>query len=239
MSEKKVINNLDNLEKNRKKFSFKLASLINHILVHRPKIKYLGEEFPNEPILLLANHVGKKTPVKIELYYPRDFRMWGTHEMTEGFKAVYKYLTKTYYHQKKHLPQWFAYIVGTIAAPFANMFYRGMRLIATYTDYRFIGTIKRSIKEFEEGKDIVIYPEDSSNGYKEKLEYLHPGFVSFCEMLYQKGKDVPIFVTYLNKRKNLFVVSEKMYYSELKEKYGSFEEIAEQMRLLLNSLMDK
>jgi hypothetical protein len=30
-----------------------------------------------------------------------------------------------------------------------------------------------------------------------------------------------------------------MHYSELKEKYGSFEEIAEQMRLLLNSLMDK
>ena len=58
-------------------------------------------------------------------------------------------------------------------------------------------------------------------------------------MLYQKGKDIPIYVTFLNKRKNLFIVSERMHYSELKEKYGSFEEIAEQMRLLLNSLMDK
>ena len=38
MSEKEVINNLDNLEKNRKKFSFKLASFINHILVRRPKL---------------------------------------------------------------------------------------------------------------------------------------------------------------------------------------------------------
>ena len=113
MSEKKTTSNLDNLEKNRKKFSFKLASFINHILVHRPKVKFLGEEFPDEPIILLANHVGKKTPVKIELYYPRDFRMWGTHEMTEGFKAVHKYLTTTYYHQKKHLPKWLAYIVGT------------------------------------------------------------------------------------------------------------------------------
>ena len=239
MAKKEKTQNIDNLERNCKRFSFKLAKFINWVLVRRPKVKFLGEEFPNEPIVLLANHVGKKTPVKIELYYPRDFRMWGTHEMTEGFKAVHKYLTTTYYHQKKHLPKWFAWIVGSIAAPFANMFYKGMRLLATYTDYRFLGTIKQSIKEFEEGKDIVIYPEDSTNGYKEQLTYLHPGFASLCEMLYQKGKDVPIYVTYLNKRKNLFIVSDKMMYSDLKKEYGDFDHVAEALRLLINSLIDK
>ena len=58
-------------------------------------------------------------------------------------------------------------------------------------------------------------------------------------MLYQKGKDVPVYVTYLNRRKNTFIVSEPIRYFEPKEKYGSFENIAEQMRLLLNSLIDK
>ena len=75
MVKKEMTQNIDNLERNRKKFSFKLAKFINWVLVRRPKVKFLGEEFPNEPIVLLANHVGKKTPVKIELYYPRDFRM--------------------------------------------------------------------------------------------------------------------------------------------------------------------
>ena len=83
-----------------------------------------------------------------------------------------------------------------------------MRLLATFTDYHFLSTIKQSIKEIEEGKDIIIYPEDSTNGYKEQLTYLHPGFASLCEMLYQKGKDVPIYVTYLNKRKNLSATSD-------------------------------
>ena len=239
MSKKEKTQNIDNLEKNRKRFSFKLAKFINFVMVRKPKVKYLGEEFPNEPILLLANHVGKKTPVKIELYYPRDFRMWGTHEMTEGLKAVHQYLTVTYYHQKKHLPKWFAWIVGTLASPFANMFYKGMRLIPTYTDYRFVTSIKRSIRTIEKGKDIVIYPEDSTNGYKEQLTYLHPGFASLLEMVYQRGKDLPVYVAYLNKRKNLFIVSERMHYSKLKEQYGDFESIAEAMRQLINSLMDK
>lgn len=239
MSKKEKTQNIDNLEKNRKRFSFKLAKFINFVMVRKPKVKYLGEEFPNEPILLLANHVGKKTPVKIELYYPRDFRMWGTHEMTEGLKAVHRYLTVTYYHQKKHLPKWFAWIVGTLASPFANMFYKGMRLIPTYTDYRFVTSIKRSIRTIEKGKDIVIYPEDSTNGYKEQLTYLHPGFASLLEMVYQRGKDLPVYVAYLNKRKNLFIVSERMHYSKLKEQYGDFESIAEAMRQLINSLMDK
>ena len=239
MAKKERPLNIDNLEKNRKRLSFKIAKVINRILVRKPHVKFLGEEFPNEPILLLANHVGKKTPVKIELYYPRPLRMWSTHEMTEGFKATHKYLTTTYYHQKKHLPKWFAYIVGTLASPFANMFYLGMRLIPTYTDYRFFGTIKRSIKAIEEGQDVIIYPEDSSNGYKEQLTYLHPGFVSFLEMLYQKGIDLPVYATYLNKRKNLFIVSDKMMYSSLKKEYGDFDHIAEAMRILINSLMDK
>lgn len=239
MSKKERIPYLDNLEKNRKSFSFKFASAINHILVHKPKVKFLGEEFPDEPILLLANHVGKKTPVKIELYYPRDFRMWGTHEMAEGVKSVHKYLRTTYYHEKKHFPKWIACIIATIFAPFADMFYRGMRVIPTYTDYRFFGTIKRTVRELEEGKDIVIYPEDSSKGYLDQLSFLHPGFVSFLDILYKKGRDLPVYVTYLNRKKNTFIVSERMYYSELKEKYGSYEEIAEAMRLLINSLIDK
>ena len=228
------------VKKNKKRFSYKLAKLINHILNWKPKIKFLGEEFPNEPILFLTNHVGKKAPVKIELYYPRDFRMWGTYEMTEGLKAVHKYLRTTYYHNKHHLPKWFACVVATIAAPFANMFYKGMRLIPTYPDYRFLSTTKMTIKAYEQGKDIVIFPEDSSTGYKDKLEYFFSGFVSFLETMYRRGKDIPVFVSYYAKKKNTFFINNKLMYSEIKAKFGSdFNAIAEGLRDIMNSLMDK
>lgn len=232
--------NINNLERNRKRFSFRLSYLINKIMNWRPKVRFLGSEFPNEPILFLTNHVGKKAPVKIELYYPRDFRMWGTYEMTEGFKKVHHYLRTTYYHNKLHFPKWFAFIVASIAAPFANMFYKGMRLLPTYPDYRFISTIKMSIKAYEEGKDIVVFPEDSSTGYKDKLEYFFSGFVSFLETMYRRNVDIPVCIAYFQKKKNTFIIDEAIKYSKIKEKYGSdFGKIANELRIIMNSLKDK
>ena len=238
---KEVKSNLDNLEKNKKKFSFKLSKFINWVMNRKPKYKFLGEEFPkDQPILFLANHVGKKVPVKIELYWERDFRMWGTHEMTEGFKQVHKYLRTTYYHEKHHLPKWFACVVASIAAPFANMFYKGMRLIPTYPDYRFLTTTKLTMSAYKEGKDIVIYPEDSSTGYKDKLEYFFSGFASFLETMYRRGTDIHVYVSYFIRKKNTFVVADKMMYSEIKAKYGSdFDTIAKGLRDLMNSLAGK
>ena len=239
MSDKKLSNN-ERIERNRKRLSFKFAKFLNTIMIRRPKVKYLGEQFPDEPILFLANHVGKQVPVKIELYYPRDFRMWGTYEMTEGLGAVHKYLRTTYYHDKHHFPKWFACVVATLAAPFANMFHRGMRLIPTYQDYRFLSTIKMTINAYQEGKDIVIYPEDSSTGYKDKLERFFSGFVSFLETMNRRGVDMPVFVSYYQRKKNTLVISEKMMYSDIKAKYGDdFDTIAKELRDLMNSFADK
>ena len=230
---------LSRLEKNRKSFSFKFMVFFIKIFFHRPKVKYIAEEFPKEPIVLLANHVGKKVPSKVELYYPRPFMMWGTHEMTEGFKAVHRYLSKTYYHEKKHFPRWFAWLLATIVAPFVNAFAKGMRVIPTYRDYRLVKTMKETIKTRQEGKDIIIYPEDSSEGYKEELETFFAGFVSLLETLYRKGDDAPVFVTYYQKKTKTFVISDKMVYSDLKKQYGDFKGIANALRDKMNELRDK
>lgn len=230
---------VNNLEKNRKSFTFRCARFINRIFFSKPKFRFLKEEFPDEPIMLLSNHVGKKAPTRIELYYPREFRMWGTHEMGEGLKAVHHYLVVTFYHQKKHFPMWFAAIIGTLFAPFANAFYKGMRIIPTYQDYRFMSTIKWTLREYNAGRDIVIYPEDSSKGYKDEIPKFYSGFAYFLEMAYRKGKDIPIFVAYYQKKKNTFVISEKMMYSELKKQYDNHDDLAEAMRVKMNELKEK
>ena len=100
-----------NIEKNRKSLSFKIASLLVKVISHKPKVKYLGQEFEDGSFLLLSNHSARKSPTKIELYFKRDLRMWDTHELTEGFKEVHKYLTKIYFHEKKHMPKFWANIV--------------------------------------------------------------------------------------------------------------------------------
>ena len=118
----------EDLNKRRKKFSFKFAKGLVRILYCRPKFVYLGEQFDEKPFVFIVNHVGSSVPTRVELYFPHDFYMWGTYEMTINLKGVQKYLIHTYYHQKKKVPLFFAAIIGTIFAPFARMFYKGMHL---------------------------------------------------------------------------------------------------------------
>ena len=227
------------LEQRRKSLSFKFSKLIIKIISRKPKYLFLGEEFPDDkPYMFIVNHCGKKSPTKLEVYFYKEIRIWGTHEMTEGIKGVHKYLTTTYYHEKKHLPKWFAWIVGTIVTPIVAVFYKGMRLIPTYRDIRFATTIKESIKAAEKNMGIVIFPEDSSKGYDEKIEYFFSGFVKVLDHLKRKGIDMPVYVGYLQKKKNTFVIDKPINYSTLCEKYNNDEEIAEACRIRLNELAD-
>ena len=208
------------------------------IIFRKPKLLFTDGEFPNEPVLLLSNHVGKKAPGKIELYYPRPFMMWGTHEMTEGFKAVHKYLRTTYYHEKKHLPKFLAVIIASIVGPLVNAYYRGLRLLPTYHDQRLLTTVKLTTEEYKSGKDIIIYPEDSSTGYKDEIEKFFSGFASFLGMMYRNGYDIPVMVTYFDRRRNTFIFSGVTNYSVLLEEYKTNEAITEAMRKKMNSLKD-
>lgn len=226
------------LEKNRKSWNFKLARLLNFILFRRPKFNFTKDQLPDEPVLFLSNHVGKKAPIRIELYYPREFLMWGAHDNTQGIASCHKYLTTTYYHEKKHIPKVFAWIIGTLACPFFYSQMKGMRVIPTYRDQNFYTTLKITVKEFEEGKDIVIYPEDSSEGYKDEIERFFSGFVSLLEVLQRKGHNTPIFVAYFNKKTNTFNISELIRYSSLKAVYSNNDEVAEALRIKMNSLRE-
>ena len=51
--------------------------------------------------------------------------------MCEGYRSQWRYLSKIYYPNKKHLPKWLSKIVATIVLPFIHGFYKG---IDNFTD---------------------------------------------------------------------------------------------------------
>ncbi len=231
--------NMRDIEKGRKKIRFKLVKILLKIIVRKPKILFLGDEFPKDkPYMFLVNHCGKKSPLKMDLYFKNDFRIWGIYEMTLGFKSVRKYLITTYYHQKRHLPKWLSWLVGTIVSPLVSAYYLGMRIIPTYTDIRFAKTIKETIDSVEKNRSIMIFPEDSSEGYKKEIPAFFSGFAMALDKLYEKGYDLDLYVGYLLKKKNTFVVMSPKKYSELKEQYKTNDELSEAMRQQMNSLVD-
>ena len=222
----------------RKSFSFHFSSIIVRLVARKPKYLFLGDEFPKDkPYMFLVNHCGRKSPLKIDKHSKWDLRIWGTYEMTMGFKSVRKYLIKNYYHDKKHYPKWWAWIIGSIVSPFVAGYYKGMRIIPTFTDIRFVTTLNDTIDAANNNMGVVIFPEDSNEGYKKEIPHFYSGFAKALRHLNKKGIDMNVYVGYLIKKKNTFVVMDPIKYSELIEKYGkNDDDMAEALRIEMNNL---
>ena len=215
---------------------FKVLKLLTKIAIHRPEFVYLGDKI-EKPSLILTNHVGSRAPLTLELYAPFKTRLLGTSEMNGSIKDLYHYLSETYYYKKKKWNYVLAKLFSFIAAPFVYHYYRGLKLISIYDDYRFINTIKEAYTVLNVFKEnIVIFPEDSSNGYFDKLTHFYSGFILICDYAYKKGLDLDIFVCYLNKKTKKYIIDKPIKYSSLLDKKLTREEIVESLLNRCNEL---
>ena len=124
-------------------------------------------------------------------------------------------MTVVFYHQKKHWNLGLARLFCCIASPLTYIFYKGLNLISTYRDHRLKKTIKESLQSIENKESVIIFPEDSSDGYHDELKSFHPGFILLAKTCQKKGIDVPIYVTYYDKHTNQHFIDKPIYFSEL------------------------
>lgn len=230
--DKKLKKNKD--VKNRK-WWFRGLKKIMKLRYKEPKFVYLGEEIKDGSIVL-SNHEGTDAPMSLEIYLDKPMRFWGAHEMNSGLVELYKYQTRVYYHEKKHWNLHLARLFCLIASPLTNLFYAGLDLISTYKDTRFKKTINESLEAIKNGQSIVVFPEDSSNGYLAELEGFYAGFVMFAETCLKRGIDVPIYVSYFKKEERIYVIDKPVMYSELSKNGESRKEIADKLRIRCNEL---
>lgn len=223
--------------KKERKWWFCIPKAFLRLIIKKPKFKNFAGEI-EEGSIILSNHEGASGPLKLELYLNHSFRLWGAWEMNSHLGHVYYYLSKVYYHQKKHWPLFWARLFCVIAAPVVFLFYRGLNLISTYQDARLKTTIKQSMETIEKNQSVVLFPEDSSTGYHETLKAFLPGFTLLAKTCLKKGKDVKIYVAYLKKKTNTFVIGEPIQASQLFEEYKEPEKIAEAMCERVNQLKD-
>ena len=221
--------------KRRKKLWFKMLCGIVRIFKGKNKFVFLGEEFSDQA-LILSNHVGTDGPLSFEIGLKQTFRFWGTYYMNGSLKELYKYQSYNFYHLKKGWNIHAARALCLVAAPLTYLFYRGLNLISTYADARLRGTFEESLATLSEHQSIIIFPENSENGYLAELEGFHKGFIGLAEHALKKGMDLPIYVTYLEKSQHRHIVAAPIKFSELKARYSSRDEIAAAMCERCNEL---
>ncbi len=214
--------------KAKRKLYFRGLKRLMRSRYKEPTFLYLGEEIENGA-LILSNHEGTDAPMSLEIHLDKPIRMWGASEMNSGLVPLYQYQTRVYYHEKKHWNIHLARLFCLIASPLTHLFYSGLDLISTYRDARFVKTIRESLKAILEGDNIVVYPEDSQNGYLAELEGFHGGFLMFAEHCLHRGIDLSVFVTYFRKSDLLYIIDRPIKYSALAAEGKSREELAKML----------
>ena len=225
--------------KKNKSFFIKAYGGIVKIFTAPTSFVYLGEK-AEEPSLFLSNHAAAAGPLTWQYRFDKAKRFWATHENTEGVKSVYRYMSRIYFHRKRHISMLLSKVFAFFASPFISLFFTYVDPIPTFKDdaARFIGTLRESCDTLASGESIVVFPEDSSQGYFEKPKKFFAGFAVLGERMLRKGVDIPVFVSYFSKQKHTVLVDSPIRYSALKQLHGNSELIAEALRQRLNELAD-
>ena len=224
------------LQPKKEKWLFKGYKACIKATKKKVKFYYLDKKFEHGT-LVLSNHESTKGPLSWDFFSGIQVRFLGSEEMNSGLIRMYKYQSKVYYHEKKHWNLFLSRLFCLAASPLTNLFYKGFDLISIREGAGLGRTIKDAYTSLVEYKEnLVLFPEDSTNGYLEELEAFHPGFLLICEYCYKKGVDLPIVVAYYRKKDSVCFVDKAINYSTLVEKYQTRERLAEALKDRCNEL---
>lgn len=194
---------------------------------------------PDEKCLYLINHANKFGPLMYELYFPVYCVKWGAHPMLGSYGERRRYLRDVLYIQKNGYGKAKASFKAFFEAFFSAFFYKGMKILPTYPDARLRKTIRSSVEVLDDSS-LMIFPENSSEGYNDIITQFLPGFVLVMTQYYRKNKtDIPVRVAYYSKKRRLIAVDEPCYLQDLVKDGLDRDGIAEAMRLKLNALAER
>jgi hypothetical protein len=222
--------------KKPKKPLFRILSSILKLIKRKPKIINLNEEIEDCSIFI-SNHSAANGPLTLSLYFPKLFRPWGIYNMCMGYVTRWKYLYHIFYQQKLGYGKIKSFIIATLFAIISGFIYKTMEVIPSYTDNRLVTSVKLSIKHLENEKAILIFPENSSNGYHQVLEYYNPGFVLLAVQYYKKHQfDVPIYTVYFSKKDKAMIIDKPRYIQDYVNQGLSKDAIADIFKDRTNEL---
>ena len=235
MASTKTISKHSNVIKKRQPV-WKCVSKVLKLFFRKPKIVSLSGELPQKAIYV-ANHSAMFGPLMYNLHLPAETAAWGAYPMLGSYKMRYHYLRDVYFIQKRHKSKFSATILAFFEAFFSPFFYKGLRVLPSYNDTRFIATIRKSMQMLDNDISVIIYPEYSRDGYRELPTRFYAGFVELARYYLKKhGQDLPIYPVYYHAKKKVMVIGEPQYISDYLNRGLNRKQIAQEFCTQLNSL---
>ncbi|MBQ9113843.1 MAG: hypothetical protein IJY05_02860 [Clostridia bacterium] len=212
-------------------------SVFMRLKAKRPQIINLAGEIEDKSITVV-NHSAKSGPPALDLYFPKKTAKWGAHEMLGYYGQRKAYLRDVLNIRKlKKKPGLWNSFKSAIMAALNPIPYNGMWMVPTYPDGRLIKTLRYSSELLDMNIPIMIFPENSNDGYKTVLTEFFPGFVMLAEKYYRaKGVDLPIYPTYYHLEKRIMIIDKPLYVQDMVKEGLSREQIAQRFCDAVNNL---
>lgn len=223
---------------NKKQPVFKL---VKKILKPFYRVNEIIQEEPlPEKCIVVSNHSAKNGPFALDIYFPQKTAKWGAYWMLGNYSSRFHYLRDVFYIKKQGMKKGNATLKSGFEAIFSPCFYKGMRILPSYPDTRFRKTLDYSLKALDNGLSVMVFPENSNEGYKEVLTEFFSGFVILAEQYYKKmGEDIPIVPTYYHKKKKKIAIGKSEFVQKLKKLGMNRLQIAEHFKDRVNELFFK
>ena len=101
-------------------------------------------------------------------------------------------------------------------------------------------TLKQSFEELDNNRSIIIFPENSSDGYHDVLKQYYAGFFVLARQYYKHtGKNLKICNMYYCRKKNTLYIKKATTYLDLVSLGKTDKEIADMMKEQANEMYDK
>jgi 1-acyl-sn-glycerol-3-phosphate acyltransferase len=142
----------------------------------------------DEPVIMVANHVGSFGPVSVITSLPTPMYPWVSHEVTDASTAARRIQTEFLeqeLHFKPPLSAWLGRVIGRICAALM----KDIGAIPVYNQSkRILATIRQSLTLLEQGKNILVFAEDSTKKVNDVLCEFCTGFIHVAKLYYEETR---------------------------------------------------
>ncbi len=190
------------------------------------------------PAIFIPNHLGPTGPIETVLSIPIRLYPWTIGEMSDPVRAP-RYLYDDFVHPVLHLGGRlglsFATLLTKISIPLFNSV--GAVPIDRFGGYTADG-FRHSLKLLHEGKNLLIFPEDSLLPLDPETSMRHfmPGFATLCSLFQREsGFRLPVYPVAVHSGAQTVAVGKPQYFLSQGKHHQAIEAFTLQMEELVRA----
>jgi len=153
------------------------------------------------PLILVANHAGAFGPVSVITSMPVEIYPWVAHEVTD-LKTVAPRIQAEFVEQELRLKPPLSVYLGRIIGRVCVALMKDIGAIPVYQNSKHITrTVMRSLALLQQGKNILVFAEDTTKIINDVLCEFCTGFIHVARLYYQSTKRAVQFLPVAVNRK--------------------------------------